>query len=154
MTHAYDESYLKGAMRNVGIMAHYCINEYGVSPSQFYKAFLRSKVSKQIFRGNPRYLVGYSGKELADIVLADNKPACAVSQFYSITPEYWAGWILTYYQWYTGKRFSQIQSSGLTFCRVTKMYNPLHEADISKFIEVASTFESNLRKSGRFGDTL
>lgn len=28
MTHAYDETYLKDAMRNMGIMAHYCINEY------------------------------------------------------------------------------------------------------------------------------
>lgn len=139
MAHAYDETYLKDAMRNMGIMAHYCINEYKQSPSKFYKAFLRSRVSKQISQGNPRYLVGYSGRDLADIVMAENLPVMKVSEEYSITPEYWAGWILAYYQWYTNKKFSQIQSSGLTFCRILQMYNPLHEADPSKFIEAVNS---------------
>lgn len=143
MTHAYDEIYLKDVMRNVGIMAHYCINEYGMSPSKFYRAFLSSRVSKQIAQGNPRYLVGYSGKDLAGMVMSDKLPATELPEEYVITPEYWAGWILAYYQWYTNKEFSKIQASGLTFSKIIRMYNPLHEADPSKFMEVAYTMANN-----------
>lgn len=143
MTHAYDEIYLKDAMRNMGVMSHFCINEYGMSPSKFYKAFLSSRVSKQISKGNPRYLVGYSGRDLADIVTENHIPAKNVSEEYAITPEYWAGWILAYYQWYTNMKFSKIQSSGLTFSRIIRMYNPLHEADPSKFLDAANNISNH-----------
>lgn len=137
MTHAYDELYLSDAMRNVGIMSHFCINEYGLTPATFYEAFLRSDVSRQIAKGNPNFLVGHSGKELADIVLEGCDVKQPVSDFYYITPEYWAGWVLAYYQWYTAKDFSQISAEGLTFDKILMMYNPLHEADLTKFVEAA-----------------
>ena len=139
MTRAYDELYLRDAMRNVGVMAHCCINEYGLSPDGFQAAFLQSPVSQQIAKGNPRYLVGHSGKELAAIVLDGKHPVTPIPEVYTITPEYWAGWVLAYYQWYTARDFAQITSQGLTFQNVLKMYNPLHEADLSKFVEIAST---------------
>jgi len=142
MTHAYDELYLKDAMRNVGIMAHFCINGYGMSPEDFQQVFFQSHVSEQIAKGNPRYLVGHSGKELADMLLADNvTQANTISDKYTISPEYWAGWVLAYYQWYSGKAFSQINADGLTFGKIIQMYNPLHEADLSKFIEVVNPME-------------
>ena len=121
----------------------HCINEYKLSPSEFFDVFLKSRVSEQISKGNPRYLVGYSGKELADIVLSDRAHDNIVTEEYSITPEYWAGWILAYYQWYTGMNFSQIYSTGLTFSKIIRMYNPLHEADPSKFVEVVSKQNKN-----------
>ena len=126
-------------MRNMGVMAHFCINKYGMSPDAFQEAFLRSPVSTQIAKGNPRYLVGYSGKELADLVLSDRTHTPSSDDEYTITPEYWAGWVLAYYQWYTCESFSQIHLDGLTFSRILRMYNPLHEADLSKFLEFAST---------------
>ena len=131
MTHAYDELYLRDAMRNVGAMAHFCINEYGLSPDDFQQKFLSSHVSKQISRGNPRYLVGYSGKELADLIYGSNQHPPTNSE-YVITPEYWAGWLLAYYQWYTSQDFSQITTNGLTFSEILRLYNPLHEADLTK----------------------
>lgn len=97
MTRAYDESYLSDVMRNVGIMAHFCINEYGLTPEGFDEVFLRSYVSRQIAMGNPNYLVGHSGKELADIVLEGYDVRQPVRDSYYITPEYWAGWVLAYY---------------------------------------------------------
>ena len=137
MTRAYDELYLRDAMRNVGVMTHCCIKEYGLSPDEFQTAFLQSPVSQHIAKGNPRYLVGHSGKELATIVLQGKELARPISDTYTITPEYWAGWVLAYYQWYTSRDFTQIASRGLTFSNVLQMYNPLHEADLSKFIEIA-----------------
>lgn len=139
MTHAYNELYTEDAMRNVGIMAHFCINEYGLTPADFYDAFLRSDVSRQIAKGNPNYLVGHSGKELADIVLEGRDVKQPSSDYYYITPEYWAGWVLAYYQWYTALDFSEISSRGLTFDRILQMYYPLHEADLTKFVEAANS---------------
>lgn len=48
MTHAYFEDYLRGVMRNLGVMAHFCINEYGMSPEEFAVAFAKSEVVEQI----------------------------------------------------------------------------------------------------------
>lgn len=137
MTRAYDELYLKDAMRNMGIMAHFCINEYGLAPSAFEAAFQKSHVSKQIAKGNPNYLVGHSGKELADMVISEHGIERPVNEYYSVTPEYWAGWVLAYYQWYTAKDFAQISAEGLSFDKILRMYYPLHEADLSKFVELA-----------------
>ena len=51
--------------------------------------------------------------------------------------EYWAGWILAYYQWMTNQRFEDIVKCGLTVSTVFSMYI-LHEADESKFVEAAN----------------
>ena len=138
MTRAYNELYLEDAMRNIGVMAHFCINEYGLTPSEFNDIFVNSDVAKQIAKGNPNYLVGHSGKELADIILADRELKQPQNDYYSITPEYWAGWALAYYQWYAAKQFSEISKDGNTFDKILLMYNPLHEADLSKFVEIIS----------------
>ena len=54
------------------------------------------------------------------------------------SPEYWAGWILAYYQWYRNERFSNLKRDGLDISKVLSLYNPLHEADPSKFVSVAN----------------
>lgn len=142
MTRAYNELYLEDAMRNIGVMAHFCINEYGLTPSEFNDVFVNSDVAKQIANGNPNYLVGHSGKELADIILANHDVKQPQNEYYSITPEYWAGWALAYYQWYVAKQFSEISESGNSFDKILLMYNPLHEADLSKVVDVISKNET------------
>lgn len=136
MTRAYNELYLEDAMRNMGVMSHFCINEYGLTPSEFNNIFVYSDIAKQIAKGNPNYLVGHSGKELADILLVGRKVKKPKSEYYDITPEYWAGWALAYYQWYKAIDFLEISQSGNTFDKILLMYNPLHEADLSKFVDV------------------
>ena len=51
--------------------------------------------------------------------------------------EYWAGWILAYYQWITNQRFEDMVKNGLSLSTVFSMYI-LHEADVSKFVEAAN----------------
>ena len=63
--------------------------------------------------------------------------------------EYWAGWILAYYQWESGKRFEDIVKDGLKLSTVFSMYI-LHEADESKFVDAANEIiarNKDLRKS-------
>lgn len=138
MTHAYIEPYLKDVMRNLGVMSHFCINEYGLSPEKFSVLFATSHVAEQISIGNPRFLTGMSGKEMADMLITSSveiKLELNRSNTYQVSPEYWAGWVLAYYQWLTAKSFTQMYADGQTYEKVLMMYHPMHEADLAKVVE-------------------
>ncbi len=50
--------------------------------------------------------------------------------------EYWIGWAVAYYQWCSSRRFLEIFKA-LPFAELQKMYRTLHEADVSKFADIA-----------------
>ena len=50
--------------------------------------------------------------------------------------EYWVGWAVCYYQWLSGRSYSDIFKV-LSFEDLQHMYHTLHEADISKFADIA-----------------
>ena len=82
---------------------------------------------------------GFSGTELAQEVLrkAGKKEELPEPQIeFTCSREYWSGWILAYYQWYSGKKFKEIESN-LPVQEVLQMYPALHEASEDKFAEVA-----------------
>ena len=140
MTHAYEETYLDDAMNNLGDMFDYAVNDCGFDAEEFFGHFVVSGVADAFEKGNPKYVAGLSGPELASEVIyrtsrfrLDTPPAENVEK----SPEYWAGWILSYYQWHSMRRFSDMQKNGLTMERVLSLYPTLHEADISKFVSVA-----------------
>ena len=138
-THAYNEAYLPYAMENLAVMMDCGINGCGISPSLFFSMFLSSGVAGYFEKGNPRYVAGLSGTELAHLVVETATglaPATNDGSFY-LSPEYWAGWVLAYYQWKTGKSFRFIRDNGLDIEKVIAMYHPLHEADLDKFATVA-----------------
>jgi hypothetical protein len=92
-------------------------------------------VSRQFAAGNPRYLVGMSGAELADSVV-EATGGTVLSEndgTYTVGPEFWAGWVLAYYHWLTRRSFAYMHKKGLGIREVLAMYYPLHEADLSKF---------------------
>ena len=146
MARAYKKTYLGGAMRNLGVMLDCGVRKYGYPIEEFYERFLASDVSRQFAKGNPRYLVGLSGAELADSVVEATGGTVLPGNdgTYSVGPEYWTGWVLAYYQWLTRRSFSYIQRKGLGVKEVMLMYHPLHEADLSKFAAAAdSIIEQN-----------
>lgn len=139
MTSAYSELYLDDAMRNLGDMVEYAVCDLGFEPDPFFGWFLSSGIAAKFEKGNPKYITGMSGYELAEAVLnATNVPYEKQEPSYLEYKgrEYWAGWILAYYQWKTGRRFEDIVKDGLTLSTVLSMY-VLHEADVSKFVEAA-----------------
>lgn len=139
MTSAYSELYLDDAMRNLGDMVEYAVCDLGFEPDPFFGWFLSSGIAAKFEKGNPKYITGMSGYELAEAVLnATNVPYEKREPSYTEYKgrEYWAGWILAYYQWKTGRRFEDIVKDGLTLSTVLSMYI-LHEADVSKFVEAA-----------------
>ena len=140
MTHAYSELYLDDAMNNLGDMVEFAVCDLGFDPDEFFGWFISSGIASKFEKGNPKYIAGLSGFELAEAVLREinmsyEKREPSYVEFKG--REYWAGWILAYYQWETGKRFEDIVKDGLTLSTVFSMYI-LHEADESKFVDAAN----------------
>ena len=140
MARAYKKTYLNGAMHNLAVMMDCGVRKYGYNIGDFYDKFLSCDVSRQFAKGNPRYLVGMSGAELADMVVeaSGHRISAKNDGTYSVGPEYWTGWVLAFYQWRTCRSFSFIQKNGLGVDKVFLMYHPMHEADLSKFLDAAN----------------
>ena len=128
-------------MRNLAVMMDCGVRKYGYPIEEFYDKFLASDVSRQFAGGNPRYLVGMSGAELADMVMEASGSAISKDNdgTYTVGPEYWSGWALAYYQWLTHRSFDYMRRKGLGIKEVVSMYHPLHEADLSKFADAADS---------------
>lgn len=140
MTNAYSELYLDDSMQNLGDMMDYAVCDLGFEPDEFFGWFITSGIASRFEKGNPRYVSGMSGYELADTVLGTvhmeyekKEPSYSINR----SREYWAGWILVYYQWETNQRFEDMVKDGLNLSTVLSMYI-LHEADVSKFVESAN----------------
>ena len=137
---AYNELYLDDAMNNLGDMVEYSVCDLGFDPDEFFGWFISSGIASRFEKGNPKYITGMSGFELAEAVLTETnvsyeKREPSYAEFKG--REYWAGWILAYYQWVTGKRFEDMVRDGLALSTVLSMYI-LHEADESKFVDAAN----------------
>ena len=138
MTHAYQEIYLSNAQSMLGDAFDYAINVCHIPGSSFVKLFIASTISKRLENGEPSYLSGKSGIEVAMEILAETTgktPDAAPQEHFGRSREYWIGWALAYYQWFSGRRYSDIFQV-VTFEELQKLYDPLHEADITKFADI------------------
>ena len=138
MTYAYQEIYLSNAQAMLGDAFDYGINACHIPGSSFVKLFAASTISKRLENGEPRYLSGKSGIEVAMEILAETTgkvPDAAPQEHFGRSREYWIGWAVAYYQWFSGRSYSDIFRA-VTFEELQKLYNPLHEADITKFADI------------------
>ena len=55
--------------------------------------------------------------------------------FLDISPEYWAGWALAYYQWYSCRSFSEILAT-VSLKAIIQLYPVYHEMDIMQFVDL------------------
>ena len=140
--HAYNHYYLEDVMNNFGAMFDCVANVVHYDLSAFYDMFLASGVDLQIEMGNPRYLSGLSGAELMKIVFEKCSDRIIHNVDYKLSErgrEYWIGWALAYYQWYTAKPFSYLKRNGLDIKTLISLYPTMHEADLSKFVDTANS---------------
>lgn len=138
MIHAYHEIYLSKAQSLLGTAFDYAINDCGISGSDFINLFIISSVSRRIENGEAFYIAGKSGIEIVrEIVFETKGEALEVEarESYGRSEEYWIGWAVAYYQWYTNRRYSEIFKA-VAFEDLHKMYHILHEADITKVVEI------------------
>ena len=145
MIRAYNEIYLNDAMQTLAEMFSYVPNAR--QADVLFQHFVMSGVAYQFGRGNPRY-INMPPQALFEEV-AGRKMPMIQPYSYGRSPEYWCGFVLAYYQWYTGLGFEQI-GRRLPPSRIIAMYNPLHEASMEKFVEVANSIvfqkETNLAR--------
>lgn len=104
---AYDKNYLAAAQKNLARMLDYLVNGLHHPLETAWQWFLASELSARFEQGDCTVLVGLSGVELARTVLEQAREPAPVQQpsyAYDRSPEYWTGWALAYYQWFTGLR--------------------------------------------------
>lgn len=150
---SYDAGYLDSVAVNIGTMFEYAV-ACGYDPKVFWSMFVSSDVAKQIEKGNPKFLVGYSAIDLlnlvADATAPDGKPL-SPKPFFDRSEFYWAGWALAQYQNEKAISFFRINKA-FPIEKVLSLYDTLHEADITKFFAVADEYisthkkETNLKK--------
>ncbi len=139
MIRAYREIYLSNAQSVLGDAFDYAVNTCKIHADDFVNLFAASSVSRRMENGEPSLLAGKSGIEIAIEVLLETtgkQPEAEPQERMERSAEYWIGWAVAYYQWYSSRRYSDIFKV-LTFNDLQKMYYTLHEADITKFVDIA-----------------
>lgn len=147
MIRAYDEIHLDDAMETLGNAIEYAVLFCEIDGQEFINLFITSGIAAEFGKGNVKYVAGMSGVELARLVLEKcGKKASDISElpYIDYPAEYWVGWILAYYQWYTGKSFTTICRK-ISFQNMMDLYGVLHEADPSKAVSV---FDDIMKENG------
>lgn len=145
MIHAYNEMYLDDAMNTLAEVFSYV--QDARQADMLFERFVMSGIAYQFGKGNPRYLNMPSQALFYEII--GNSIPLIYPKGIGRSPQYWCGYVLAYYQWYTGLSFERI-GLYLPPSRIINMYHPLHEADIHKFVDVANSIifqkETNLAR--------
>ena len=134
---AYDELYLPGAQNILGHAVDFAVMTLAIEPNVFGNALAVSESAKLFSEGNPRYIAGMNGCELARLILDDAGVAyreSADEMYLDKSPEYWAGWALAFYQWSTAFSFMDILRAA-SLDDIIRMYPLYHEMDLSHFAE-------------------
>ena len=140
MIHAYDNQYLDDAMKCLGEAMDYAVNGCQMNMDSFLELFIGTGYAEQFEAGVPKYVSGVSGTELVMDVLTKSGMGMDFPQAridYDCSLEYWSGWILAYYQWYTGRSFKEILKH-ITMQEIEKLYPTLHEASEKKFVDTVN----------------
>lgn len=157
MIHAYQEIYLSRAQLVLGDAFDYAVNTCGIPGNDFVKMFIVSSVSKLMENGEPAYIVGKSGIEIVVEIVEETKGQelqVEPQEHFSRSKEYWIGWAVAYYQWYSDRKYSDIFKV-ISYENFEKMYYTLHEADITKFVDIVDSrmkeyfSETNLKRIRR-----
>lgn len=139
---AYNECYVYDASSILGEYFDYMIKDMHYKMDEAFELLASSDIGISFGHGNPKYVAGVSGPELAWKLLYEVFGTWEEPVESTITLnrslEYWVGWVLAQYQWTKNVSFRYLINHGLTASKVASRYI-LHEADISKFFEFADS---------------
>ena len=138
MIRTYPETYLSSAQSAVGDAFDYAIDTCHIPGTDFVRMFAVSSVAKRMENGEPALLAGRSGIEIAlDVVHETTGRELGIEpgESFGRSREYWIGWATCYYQWYSTRSYSEIFKA-LSYEDLEFMYPKLHEADITKFVDI------------------
>ncbi len=152
--HAYSEDYLNEVQCLLGDMLDFAVVTCGYDIEKFLQMFVVSGYAHQVEIGNPAYVSGRSGGELARLVIKKSglcDPLVPDQMYLDKSPEYWCGHTLAFYQWYTLRPFGAILDA-MPATELLNRYTTLHEADIMRSVDVINGFwndyytQTNLRR--------
>lgn len=139
---AYNECYVYDASSILGEFFDYMTKDMHYKMDEAFELLASSNIGTSFGHGNPKYVAGVSGPELAWKLLYEVFGTWEEPVESTITLnrslEYWVGWVLAQYQWSRNVSFRYLINHGLTASKVASRYI-LHEADISKFFEFADS---------------
>ncbi len=134
---AYDETYITTAQNILGHAVDFAVMSLTLDADIFGNAFAVSAASKQFGCGNPLYVAGMNGCELAREVLIETHTPFTNAEdamYLDKSAEYWGGWSLSFYQWYSGRSFMDILMV-VPLSQIIQMYPVYHEMDVMQFVE-------------------
>ncbi|MDD6192815.1 MAG: helix-turn-helix transcriptional regulator [Lachnospiraceae bacterium] len=134
MIHAYDECYLEFARDSFGTMLDVAVNLCKQDLRAFYDSFLASDYSLRFAKGDLSVIAGCSGIDLTYGVLGIVDKRKEIEQPVNHSPEYWTGWVLAHYQWYSGLYF-QVLDKEVPVETIMDMYSTYCGQDISRVVQ-------------------
>lgn len=141
-------------MSIMGDAFDYAINDCKIDGAEFVKMFVFSTACKKIENGEANYLSGKSGIEIAlECIYETTGKELAIepSEKFSRSAQYWCGWAVCYYQWFSSRKYADIFKA-VAFEDILGLYTTLHEASVEKFASVldgkvrAAYPETNLKR--------
>lgn len=149
MVCAYDRTYLEKARVSLGRMLDFAVYDLDYDITDFFNMFISSGVAKRFESGESTILCGKSGVELTFLVLdslSENTKKIKPKYSSNRSVEYWAGWALAYYQWYTSLSFSEIIKY-IPIKNIIAMYPKYHEMDIRQFVDEMNRLYNSKKKN-------
>lgn len=137
-TPAYSDLYLSNAKNHLGFCFNFLINSCRIPSKKAMMLFITTGIAAEFGKGNPFYVAGMSGTELGIEILSTayqdySIPECSEDPL-QCSPEFWAGFSLAEYQWYSGKSFEEIDHA-VPLADILSMYSVYHEIDMTFFVD-------------------
>ena len=156
MNKAFDleNLYIEDYQDLIGNVFEIALIDYEFDPGFFSFVFSKSKTCREMENGNPFYIAGKSPEEIISLVLKENgmrEETIFAPRNVRKEQEYWAGWVLAYYQMKSKCRYRDIFAK-LPLLSLLNMYPKYHEMDIERSIEEIdrrmdlSNKETNLKR--------
>ncbi|MBO4903362.1 MAG: helix-turn-helix transcriptional regulator [Lachnospiraceae bacterium] len=137
MIRAYNELYLSDARRTLANCFDYATNSLEIPFEKFYMMFANSDLAGKFEEGDPFIVSGKSGIELALLVVEKNSGVYEyIDRKYGDgrSREYWAGWAIAFYQWYSACTFRRLHED-VPVSDIVAMYDKYHEMDVMHFVD-------------------
>ena len=130
---AYSELYVNDAQKTIAHSFDYAVNKMNFTLKDYAELFANFEDIHLIEKGDPHYIAGVSGIELA-------KAVCKISnKSFGILPycpgvEFWTGWIIAYYQWLRNLSYKFILDR-FSVERFEMAYPTFHESNKKRMFE-------------------
>lgn len=148
---AYNEYYIDDSMNIMGEMFDFAVNCLNYDLDTFFSCFVSSFVAHNFEIGNPKFVTGMSGDDLALYVLrsigVEHEYVAPIAKTNFDSIEYWVGRIMAYFQWNKNVTFKEMSDNGLSPSEIAKFYD-LNNNDLPMFIiRINKIFNDSYSKS-------